>query len=278
MANLNTVKIIAIKELRDAILNKWFWLYLAIFLLLSLGMARFGFTGLGNYGVTGFGRTAASLVNISMLIIPLMGLTLGAMSISGEREKGTLLYLLTHPVTEGEILFGKFIGLGVALITALAAGFGVTGLTIGLKGGASNIGGYMALTGIALLLAMSSLSIGMLISSLTSRGGTSIGTSVFIWLFMVFISDLGLLGMSLILKLNQKTLVFLSLINPSEVFKMFSIWAIRGGIDILGPAGVYMMREYGNSYVWILLTFLILWVIVPLITSYFLFKKKGALP
>lgn len=277
MTKLNIIKIITLKELHDAILNKWFWLYLAIFLILSLGMARFGFTGIGNYGVTGFGRTAASLVNISMLIVPLMGLTLGALSISGEREKGTLLYLLSHPVTEGEILFGKFIGLSIALITALTIGFGITGLIIGFRGGTTNIVGFLSLTGIALLFALSSLSIGILVSSVSSKGNTSIGISVFIWLFMVFISDLGLLGISLILKLNQITLIFLSLVNPSQVFKIASIWAIRGGVDILGPAGVYIMREYGNLFVWLLLTFLILWVIVPLLTSYFLLKKKGAL-
>ncbi len=277
MVSLNTIRMIAIKELRDAVVNKWFWLYLVVFLLLSLGMARFGFSGIGNYGVTGFGRTAASLINISMLIIPLMGLTLGAMSISVERENGTLLYLLSHPVTEGEVLIGKFIGLSAALIAVLALGLGVTGIIIGLRGGATNLGGYITLTVIALLFAMSSLSIGVLVSSFASKGGTGIGISIFIWLFMAFISDLGLLGMSLVLKLNQQTMVFLSLINPSEVFKMFSIWAIRGGVDILGPVGVYIMREYGNNFMWVLLTCLVLWIIVPLAASFFIFKKRGAL-
>lgn len=276
MVDFSTVKIIAIKELRDAVSNKWFWLYLAIFLILSLGMARFGFSGLGNYGVTGFGRTAASLVNISLLIIPLMGLTLGAMSISAEREKGTLLYLLTHPVTEGEVLLGKFIGLGSALLMALAIGFGTTGLTIGLRGGASNIDGYLGLTGIALVFALCSLSIGMMVSSVTSKAGTGIGISVFVWLFMVFISDLGLLGTSLVMKLSQRSLVFLSLINPSEVFKMLSIWTIRGGIDILGPAGVYIMREYGTGFIWVLLACLVLWIALPMGIAFIIFKRRGA--
>ena len=116
------------KEIRDARNNRWYVLYTVVFTALSLLLAWLGLAGLGNYGLAGFGRTAASIVNMVLLIVPLMGLTLGALSLSGERERGTLLYILSQPVSHIELLLGKYIGLAIALFAGLMddlAGFEV---------------------------------------------------------------------------------------------------------------------------------------------------------
>src|SRR5690606_39909351 len=62
---------------------------------------------------SGFGRTAAGLINLVLFLAPLMGLTLGAQAISGEREQGTLAYLLAQPVSLVEIFVAKFLGLAI---------------------------------------------------------------------------------------------------------------------------------------------------------------------
>ncbi len=269
--------ILALKELRDALLNKWFWLYTGIFIVLSFGLAQFGMTGIGEYGVAGFGRTAASLVNIVVLIVPLMGMTLGALSLASERERGTLLYLLTHPVLESEVLLGKYLGLGLAIFATLGIGFGLTGLSLGLRGGVSHLSGYLALTGFAILLAFGSLSLGFLISSLASKGSTAVGVAIFLWLTWVFLSDLGLLGASLVLKLKAQQLLFLALMNPAQVFKMMAIHVLRGGLEILGPAGLSAMRTFGTGLPWILTGLLVFWILAPLGAAGVIFQKRGGL-
>ncbi|UCF26695.1 MAG: ABC transporter permease subunit [Chloroflexota bacterium] len=55
----------------------------------------------------------------------MIGLTLGAISLAGEREKSTLLYLLAQPVIQLEFLLGKYIGFEIALFSALVLGFGI---------------------------------------------------------------------------------------------------------------------------------------------------------
>ncbi len=269
--------ILAFKELHDALLNKWFWLYTGIFIVLSFGLAQFGLTGIGEYGVAGFGRTAASLVNLVVLIVPLMGMTLGALSLASERERGTLLYLFTHPVLEFEVLLGKYLGLGLAIFATLGIGFGLTGLSLGIRGGVSQITGYLALSGFALLLALGSLSLGFLVSSMSSKGSTAVGVAIFLWLTWVFLSDLGLLGASLVLKLRAQDLLLLALVNPAQVFKMMSIHVLRGGLEILGPAGLSAMRTFGQGLAWVLAAILIFWIVAPLGAAGFVLKRRGGL-
>ena len=138
-----TVSTLALKELRDAVRNRWLALYAFAFAGLALALSWTAMSGLGGYGLAGFSRTSAALINLVLLIVPLMGLTLGAMSLAGERERGSLAYLLAQPVTIGEVMLGKFIGLGLTLAAALAFGFGLAGVVIAWRGdAASGSGGF----------------------------------------------------------------------------------------------------------------------------------------
>jgi Cu-processing system permease protein len=119
---------------------------------------------------------------------------LGALGIAGDRERGALMYLLAQPVTVGEVLLGKYLGLGAALAAAVGLGFGVSGLVMAWQGGAKDVSGYLALAGLSVLLAVATLSIGFLLSASARKGATAIGVALFVWLVLAFFSDLGLMG------------------------------------------------------------------------------------
>ncbi|MEZ4667592.1 MAG: ABC transporter permease subunit [Anaerolineae bacterium] len=123
---LKTISTLAGYELRSSLRNRWFLLYALAFAVLAVALSSLSLTGAGMFGFAGFGRTAASLINLVLLIVPLMGLTIGAHSLASEREKGTLAYLLAQPVSRAEVLWGKFVGLGTALLAALLLGFGLS--------------------------------------------------------------------------------------------------------------------------------------------------------
>ena len=116
---LTLIWVIAQRELREALKNKWLWLYALGFAGLALALSRAGLASAGYAGLGGFGRTAASLVNALLLFVPLIGLSVGASSIAGERERGTLLYLLSQPINRAELFAGKAVGASLAVITAL---------------------------------------------------------------------------------------------------------------------------------------------------------------
>src|SRR3990172_849694 len=123
------------RELREALKNKWLWFYAAGFAGLAFALSRAGLASAGYAGLGGFGRTAASLINALLLFVPLMGLSVGAGALAGDRERGTLLYLLAQPVSRAEVFFGKALGAALALAAALALGFGLAALGLASFGG-----------------------------------------------------------------------------------------------------------------------------------------------
>lgn len=275
--DVQNVLLLTRKEITDARRNRWFILYTVIFAGLSLGLSWLGLSGLGGYGLSGFGRTTASMINLVLLIVPLMGLTLGAISLAGERERGTLLYVLAQPVSCIEVLLGKFSGVGLSLLSALVLGFGLSGFLIAWYGGTTAAGSYLALVGLTFLLGLACLGLGMLISSALRKADTAVGVSLFVWLLLVFFGDLGIMGSALTLEINIRQLFAISLVNPLQVFKLCAVLVIHGNLEIFGPVGNFAVHTYGSQLLPLLLGILVLWIALSFTLAYFVFKRKGAL-
>lgn len=274
---ITNILILTQKEMRDAWRNRWFMLYAGAFAVLSLALAWLSLAGMGNYGLAGFGRTAASLINLVLLIVPLMGLTLGALSLAQEREQGTLLYMLAQPVSKGELLLGKFLGLALSLLTALGLGFGLTGTLIALNGGGGDPVTYLVLLGLTFLLALVSLSLGFFISVVVKSGATAVGLALFFWLILVFFGDLGVMGTAVTMQLSVEQLLTITLINPLQLFKIAAILDLRTSLEVLGPAGIYAVRTWGEQLMPLLVGLLLAWSLLPLLVTVKLFQRKGAI-
>jgi hypothetical protein len=130
MVDASTVALVMGKELKDARRSRWFLLLAVVFAGLALALSLLGMSALGAIGGSGFGRTTASLLNLVMIIVPLMGLLMGAMSVAREREHGTLQTILAQPVVLEEVLLGKFLGLAAALLGTILLGFGLAAMVI----------------------------------------------------------------------------------------------------------------------------------------------------
>ena len=204
-----------------------------------------------------------------------MALTIGAGSLSGERERGTLAYLLAQPVNRLEVLLGKYLGLAGALLGALAFGFGLSAMVIARQGGQTDTRAFALLVGFAFVLALGMLSLGFLISALTQKAAVATGLALFVWLILVFGGDLGLMGTTLAFKLPIDTIFNLALINPLQVFKMSALISINATLDVLGPAGTYAMQTYRDSLTWLFLGALAAWVLLPLSIAYTVFEHRG---
>lgn len=267
---------LAQKELRDALHNRWFVLYTAAFVILALAFSYLALAGAGMVGFAGFGRTAASLINLVLLIIPLLALTVGAQSLAGEQERNTLAYLLAQPISRADIFIGKYLGLLLSLLASLTLGFGISGLVMTLNGaGAADPTAYVLLVALAFLLSLIMLSMGVFISALTNRAGVAVGIALFLWLLFVFFGDLGMMGTAITLRVPIDTLFWLSLANPLQVFKMAAILNIQATLDILGPAGIYAMQRYGQDLLVLFLCVLLLWVVVPAFIAYIRLAAKS---
>lgn len=275
--DLRSVRIIAGKEFRDSRRNRWVGLLAGLFTVLALSLSYLGLSGLGTFGVSGFGRTAASLLNLVVLVVPLMGLLTGAVSLAGERERGTLLTLMAQPVTAGEIVLGKFLGAAAALLTALLAGFGLSGLLIARFAGWQELASYLGLVACTLPLGLAYLGLGFCLSAVARRHATALGGAVVLWLALTLLSDLGLMGTAMVLRLDPGQLFWLSLGNPVQAFRLSAMELLQGNLELLGASGLYASGTLGRWLLPVLAAVLAAWVAASVSAALALFRRRGAL-
>lgn len=273
--DVHNVVTIARKEVRDAIRNRWLQLDAVAFAFLALSFSFLSLAGAGSYGFAGFGKAAAGLVNLVLLVVPLMALTIGSGSIAAEADRGTLSYMLAQPVSRSEVLAGKFLGLSTALSAALALGFGAAGVVLAFNGVAAGAEKFAVLVGLSLALALAMLSFGILLSVLAPRASVATGSALFFWLFFAFLSDLGLMGSALVLRLRIPELFGLAILNPLQSFKLAVLSSIHSSLEVLGPVGTYAMQEFGNRLPFLFLGSLVAWFALPFAAAHVAFVRRG---
>jgi Cu-processing system permease protein len=271
---LTLIWTIAQAELREALRNKWLWLYAVGFAGLALALSQAGLSAAGYAGLGGFGRTAASLINALLLFVPLIGLSVGASVIAADRERGTLLYLLAQPVSRAEIFGGKTLGAALAVIVALMLGFALAGFGLSMGGG-GDTAVYLALVGYTLLLALAALGLGFIISSLTRKAAAASGAALILWLALVFVADLGVMGATLAWRPSPSELLGLLVINPLQIFKLGAIHSLRASLDTLGPVGQYALYRFGEQLPLLLIGLLLLWATAAFAIAFAIFNRKG---
>ena len=265
---------IARRELREALRNKWLWLYAIGFAALALALSQAGLASSGYSGLGGFGRTAASLINAILLFAPLIGLSVGAGVLAGDRERGTLMYLLAQPVSRAEVFFGKALGAALAVISALSLGFGLA--AIGLASARDGRAGvYLILVGNTLLLALASLAIGFVIGAVARKSAAATGVALLLWLALVFAGDLGVLGLTVALRPSPDALLAMLMVNPLQVFKLSAIYGLRATLDTLGVAGQYASYRFGALLPLVLSGVLAAWIVGGFGSAYALFNRRG---
>jgi Cu-processing system permease protein len=66
------------------------------------------------------------------------------------------------------------------------------------------------------------------------------------------------------LQLRIEELFAMSLVNPLQVFKMWSLHSVEASLDVLGPAGLYATEEFGARLHLIFGACMLAWVVAPL--------------
>ncbi len=276
LSRVSSVIAFARREFRDAIASRWFLLYTLAFTVLAVAVSFMSLAGSGSHGFAGFGRTTAGLLNLIMLVVPLMALIAGAGSIAGERERGTLLYLLAQPISRVELLLGKYIGLALALCCSMCVGFGLSAGVLAWRVGGVGISAFVMLVVFTCGLALAMLSVGILLSVISRRSGVATGLGLFAWLILVFLSDLGLMAGTILFKLRVQEVFAIGVMNPLQAFKMAVIVNMNASLDVLGPVGMYASQTFGSALPWVLALVLGVWTIVPLVIALILFSKRGS--
>ena len=131
------------------------------------------------------------IVFIFKVVLSLMALIFAYDAIAGERERGTLRLVLTHPVSRGHILLAKYIGAMLCLLIPLMLSL-LLSLILLTTTASFSLGtpDFLRIGGIV-LASLAYLSvfylIGLLISAATQRTGTALMISMFVWALLVLV-------------------------------------------------------------------------------------------
>ncbi len=274
MADFANIQAIMRKELRDAMHNRWFIVFTIAFAGLALALSALMQPGGTQLRMMSYSRTAASLINLVLLFVPLISLTLGSANLTGDRETGALVYLLAQPVSRVEVLLGKYFGMAGALLATLTLGFGVAGVALSLQGSIQDAGSYLFTVILAYLLALAMLSLGFLMSTIAKKTTAALGGALFLWLLLVFIGDLGIMGTAISTQMPIQMVFFIAVLNPLQMFKIASILTIQANLEVLGPAGLYATDQFGGLLLLLLLIGLVLWIVIPLMGALVIFSRQ----
>jgi Cu-processing system permease protein len=268
------ISLIAARDVREAVRSRWFLVAAVAFLAMSLALSWAGLAGSSRSGLAGFDRTSASLLNLVLLFVPLLTLALGGMGVAGELEDGSLSMVLAQPVTRNEVFVGKYLGLLASVWMAILAGFGFTGTAIGLSVGGS-AAAFLGLVGLTLLLAAATLSLGTLLSVALRSRARAAGAAFGTWLLLVYLSDLGTIGLAAARALSPGKVFLLGILNPVQSARVLGILALSDRLDVLGPAGIYGVDRFGEHGVVLALVLLLLaGAVLPLAAGLKLFQHE----
>jgi Cu-processing system permease protein len=274
--SFRTVMLIARLDFQAALRNWWLLLYAGIFMVLTAGVSYLSSSALSGLEDGQFGRTAAALTNVVLLVIPLFGLVAGAIGIASDRERGMLAYFLAQPISAAELFWGKYLGTAAGLLIGLLAGFAVAALALA-RGGGLNALDLAWLVGLSAMLMLAAYSVGTLISTLSKRSAMALGVAVFVWVTLLFLGDLGLMATVVATKLDLRIVIGVALLNPAEAFKIASIDQVGSSLDALGPAGNYLVANLGRGLRPLLLGLLFAWIAIPALIAVFRFQREDAI-
>ncbi len=219
-------------ELIERARDRWVLVSSIVFALLASAVSLYG----SSAGANAAALTGPSLVTLVSLLVPLVAMVLSHDAIVGERERNTLGLLLSLPVSRIEVIIAKFLGRGAALAISVCVGLGAASIVAGP--GQGDV--LLKLIVPTLLLGLSFLSIGMFISSVSSRPVTASAMVVVIWFVLVFFFDLALLGLLVITDggVSQETIASLVIGNPAGLYRIHVLSELSGpeGLANLGMA------------------------------------------
>ena len=243
----------------DLVRNKTILVY--SLLLASLSIMVLGFDSNTSKGLL-------SLMNITLLFVPIISILFATIYFFNSIEFTELL--LSQPIRRQKVLVAEYIGLSSSLSLAYFVGIGLP-LLIMAPGAASLT---LIATGILLTLIFSSFA--LLIFVLFNDKTKGIGAAIVTSLFFTILFD-GLL-MFFIYSFSDypidEAVVGILSFNPIDLARVLMLLKVDAAV-LMGYSGALFKKFLGSSAGTVYaFSWLIFWVVFPLILSVRIFRKK----
>lgn len=272
---------IAKKDFRDAMRSRVLIALIVLFALFTVGGAYISTQIAGLLGDAGDQPLDIlfALQTPASFLIPIIGLMVGYKAIAGERETGSLKFLLGLPHSRRDVVLGKVLGRTGVVTVAIVIGFAVGIVAIFGFTGSVSLVEYLAFTLVTILLGLTFVSIAVGISAATgSTTRAAVGIVSLIGLFWLLWGFIG----QLLLYLITGSIV----LEPPvpDWYLLYTVIPPGGGYGLAADAVLPTDGQFGVGMLagddvpffaepWFGFVILAVWIIVPLALGYWRFSQ-----
>ncbi len=272
---MRAILILAEKEIRDGLRNRWVLGTILSFAGLALSLAFLGSVPVGTTRAGELTVAVAGLSSLTVYLMPLIALMLSYDALVGEFERGTMLLLLSYPVTRRQVVLGKFLGHLVILAVAVTVGYGGAGLFLVWSAGGElgGLGAYLAMMASSVLLGGVFLALGYLVSVLVRERSAAAGWALGLWLFAVVLYDLALLAVVVAGgdALEAGGFLALLLASPTDAYRVLNLIGDEAVAAVAGLAGAAAEAGIEAS---VPVLAMAAWLVLPLAVTLLLFQRR----
>jgi Cu-processing system permease protein len=271
---MSAMRILAADEFRTAFRGPLVVGFASLFTLLALGISLAGLGASGSLLFQGYLRTAVSLLNLALYLMPLLGLLAGSIAFAASR--GELELLLAQPIARGEVLAGRAIGLAAAVAVAIVAGFTAPGIMVAVLAGPSGLPAFvLAATG-SLFVGLVALEFGILIGVHARSRGTAVAHAIAVWLVAVVLYDLGAITLLQVAGDGGAGPVLLAILALNPLDAVRTLLSVELGAEtLMGPSGAALRRLLsGAGPSMVGAAALVAWLAVPALVTWRKFNRR----
>jgi len=272
---MKNLYLIAYLDLKESIRAKWFVIYSLVFGGLIALFFIAGVTESQVMGFSGLSRLLLMYIQITIVILPIFILITTVRSISGDRDSHVLEYMLSFPISLKQYYWGKVIGRFItvflpiffAMVIAIAYG--------SIKGAAIPWNIFFLYTGLLFSMSSAFLGIAFFISSFVKSSEVALGISFFIWIFLLAFIDIALISLMMQERMSSGLIIFISLINPMEIFRVAAISLFDPELTVMGPVAFYILDLMNQTvFVFVSIVYPFLLGLLFAFLGYKIFEKK----
>ncbi len=222
--------------IRDLSRNRWLLAYGAILMVVTESLFFFGGTG---------EQVVLSLLNATLLLVPLVALTFGTMHVYASREFIELL--LAQPLPRRSVFSGLFLGLAAPLAAAFLAGIGVP-MALHARADGTPLAALLLLAASGMLLTGVFTALAMAIALRTDDRLKGMAMALGAWFALTIGYDLAVLGIVSALGDYplERPMLGLMLGNPVDLARVLVLTALDASA-LLGYTGAVFRRAFGGA-------------------------------
>ena len=264
---------VAKREIQLGFRNAWTYSFMILVTIFTLAILclQSGITV-----VQGYTDMTGTMINMTLYLLPLITLLLGGFSVTTEKEDGQWELLSTYPISIYVFLWGKWIGLAVILLTMIFFSFGLAGIITSLFGQYLSLATFIFFFMFSAVLALVYVSIALLIGSLAKNRWQSLVGGITVWFITIVIWPLIIISTLSHLPsytFVQPTLQVLTILNPAEFVRVFSIMRMGAGSAFGADYDQWMTWATSGYGVFIFLSVFISWIFVSIGIGGFIWSR-----